>query len=61
MLPVVLAAVWFGVRGAVVVSVSAAVCFFIVERLDPTVEVELAHSGLSRRSRAAAGWRSRAS
>ena len=40
MVPVVLAAVWFGVRGAVVVSGSAAVCFFVVERLDPTVGVE---------------------
>ena len=40
-LPVVLAALWFGVRGALVVSISAAVCFFIVERLDPSVEVEL--------------------
>lgn len=40
-LPVVLAAVWFGVRGAVLLSVAAAVCFFIAERLDPSVEVEL--------------------
>ena len=39
--PVVLAALWFGVRGTIVVSVTAAVCFFIAERLDPTVEVEL--------------------
>lgn len=36
----VLAAVWFGVRGAVVLSVAVAVCFFIVERLDPSVAVE---------------------
>ena len=40
-LPVVLAALWFGVRGSLVVSLSAAVCFFIVERLDPSVDVEL--------------------
>ena len=59
-LPVVLAALWFGVRGALVVSLSAAVCFFIVERLDPSVEVEL-HTVVWAALARAAGWRSRAS
>jgi len=39
-LPVVMAALWFGVRGAIAVSVAAAVGFFVVERLDPSVDVE---------------------
>src|SRR3954447_6835737 len=39
-LPVVLAALWFEVRGGVAVAAAAAVCFFAVERLDPSVDVE---------------------
>ena len=35
-LPTVLAALWFGVRGGVAVAVSGGVCFFIAERLDPS-------------------------
>jgi serine phosphatase RsbU (regulator of sigma subunit) len=38
--PVVLAALWFGVRGALAVSVGAGACFFAAERLDPSVGVE---------------------
>jgi serine phosphatase RsbU (regulator of sigma subunit) len=52
-LPVVLAALWFGVRGTLVVSVTAAVCFFIVERLDPSVDVELRTVVLASLARAA--------
>ena len=39
-LPVVLAALWFGTRGAVALSVVAALCFYVAEQLDPSVEVE---------------------
>jgi len=38
--PVVLAALWFGVPGGVAVAVAAALGFFAVERLDPSVAVE---------------------
>ena len=38
--PVVLAAVWFGTRGAVVTALAAALCFGVVEEIDPSVEVE---------------------
>ena len=41
MLPTVLAALWFGVTGGVAVAVSAAVAFFIAERLDSTEDVAL--------------------
>ena len=40
-LPTVLAALWFGARGGVAVAVTAAVAFFVVERLDPSMDVEL--------------------
>lgn len=40
-LPTVLAALWFGVTGGVAVAVSAAVAFFVAERLDPSQDVEL--------------------
>src|SRR5829696_5163341 len=40
-LPTVLAALWFGVRGGVAVAATAAVAFFVVERLDPSMEAEL--------------------
>ena len=40
-LPTVLAALWFGVQGGVAVAVTAAVAFFIAERLDPSMEAEL--------------------
>lgn len=40
-LPTVLAALWFGQRGGVVVAVAAAVGFFVAERLDPTEDVDL--------------------
>ena len=39
-LPVVLAALWFGVGGAVAVALAAALCFYVAERLDPSVDVE---------------------
>src|SRR5215210_5645732 len=39
-LPVVIAALWFGVRGALATAAAAAVGFFTVERLDPSVDVE---------------------
>ena len=39
-LPVILAALWFGVRGAVGMAAAAALCFYVAERLDPSVEVE---------------------
>jgi serine phosphatase RsbU (regulator of sigma subunit) len=40
-LPTVLAALWFGVRGGVAVAVTAAVAFFVAERLDPSMDAEL--------------------
>jgi serine phosphatase RsbU (regulator of sigma subunit) len=39
-LPVVLAALWFGTHGALAVALAAALCFYIAERLDPSVDVE---------------------
>jgi serine phosphatase RsbU (regulator of sigma subunit) len=39
-LPVVLAALWFGTPGAVAVSLAAAVGFYVAERVDPSVDVE---------------------
>ena len=39
-LPVVLAALWFGVRGTVAVALATAVSFYVAERVDPTVDVE---------------------
>jgi serine phosphatase RsbU (regulator of sigma subunit) len=39
-LPVVLAALWFGTPGALAVALAAALCFYIAERLDPSVDVE---------------------
>jgi hypothetical protein len=44
-LPVVLAAVWFGTRGALAVAAVAALCFFVAEQLDPSIDVE-AHTVL---------------
>jgi hypothetical protein len=38
--PVVLAALWFGVRGAVVLAFISALSFFVVEEIDPSVDVE---------------------
>ena len=40
-LPTVLAALWFGVRGGLAVAVTSSVAFFVAERLDPTADVEL--------------------
>jgi serine phosphatase RsbU (regulator of sigma subunit) len=40
-LPTVLAALWFGVQGGVAVAITAAVAFFVAERLDPSMEAEL--------------------
>ena len=40
-LPTVLAALWFGVRGGLAVAVTASVAFFVAERLDPTADVEM--------------------
>jgi hypothetical protein len=40
-LPTVLAALWFGVTGGVAVAVSAAVAFFVAERLDSSQDVAL--------------------
>ena len=40
-LPTVLAALWFGGTGGVAVAVSAAVAFFVAERLDPSQDVAL--------------------
>src|SRR3954447_19883077 len=40
-LPTVLAALWFGVTGGLAVAVSAAVAFFVAERLDPSGDVAL--------------------
>jgi serine phosphatase RsbU (regulator of sigma subunit) len=40
-LPTVVAALWFGVQGGVAVAVTAAVAFFVAERLDPSMEAEL--------------------
>ena len=59
-LPVVLAALWFGVRGALVVSLSAAICFFIVERWTRQSRSSSTR-WCGRRLRALVGWRSRAS
>jgi serine phosphatase RsbU (regulator of sigma subunit) len=39
-LPVVLAALWFGTRGAVALSFAAALGFYVAEELDPSVDVE---------------------
>jgi serine phosphatase RsbU (regulator of sigma subunit) len=39
--PTVIAAFWFGVQGGVAVAVTAAVSFFVAERLDPSMEAEL--------------------
>jgi serine phosphatase RsbU (regulator of sigma subunit) len=39
-LPVVLAAVWFGTRGAVLMAFAGALAFYVSEELDPSVEVE---------------------
>jgi Stage II sporulation protein E (SpoIIE) len=38
--PAVLAAVWFGTRGAVAMAFAAALCFYVTEELDPSVDVE---------------------
>ena len=40
-LPTVLAALWFGVRGGLAVAVTSSVAFFVAERFDPTADVEL--------------------
>ncbi len=40
-LPTVLAALWFGVTGGVAAAVTAAVAFFIAERLDPSQDAAL--------------------
>jgi phosphoserine phosphatase RsbU/P len=37
---VVLAALWFGTRGALGVALATALCFYVTERLDPSVDVE---------------------
>ena len=39
-LPVVLAALWFGTRGAVATAFTAGLFFYVAELLDPSVEVE---------------------
>jgi serine phosphatase RsbU (regulator of sigma subunit) len=39
-LPVVLAAVWFGTPGAVLMAFAATLTFYVSEELDPSVEVE---------------------
>ncbi|MGZ8471883.1 MAG: PP2C family protein-serine/threonine phosphatase, partial [Gemmatirosa sp.] len=39
-LPVVLAALWFGTRGAVLIAFAAALSFYVAEELDPSVDVE---------------------
>jgi serine phosphatase RsbU (regulator of sigma subunit) len=39
-LPVVLAALWFGTRGAVAMAFAAALCFYVAEELHPSVDVE---------------------
>ena len=39
-LPVVLAALWFGTPGALAVALAAALAFYIAERVDPSVDVE---------------------
>jgi serine phosphatase RsbU (regulator of sigma subunit) len=39
-LPVVLAALWFGTRGAVATAFTAGLCFYVAEQLDPSVDVE---------------------
>jgi len=39
-LPVVLAAVWFGTQGAVATAFVAALGFYVTEELDPSVDVE---------------------
>jgi serine phosphatase RsbU (regulator of sigma subunit) len=39
-LPVVLAALWFGTGGALAVALATALCFYVTERLDPSVDVE---------------------
>jgi sigma-B regulation protein RsbU (phosphoserine phosphatase) len=38
--PVVLAALWFGTRGAVAMAFAAALSFYVSEELDPSVDVE---------------------
>ena len=40
-LPTVLAALWFGLRGGVMVALGAALAFLLAERLDPSQETEL--------------------
>ena len=40
-LPTVLAALWFGLRGGVTVALGAAVAFLLAERLDPSQDAEL--------------------
>src|SRR5215218_1979918 len=37
-LPTVLAALWFGVRGGLAVALAAGIVFFAVERLDPSMD-----------------------
>src|SRR5215218_2957190 len=37
-LPTVLAALWFGVRGGMAVALAAGVVFFAAERLDPSMD-----------------------
>ena len=39
-LPVVLAALWFGTPGALAMALAAALCFYVAERVDPSVDVE---------------------
>ena len=60
-LPVVLAALWFGVRGAVVVSVTAAICFFIVELAGPVGGSGAAHGRAGGRRACGGAGGSRAS
>ena len=40
-LPTMLAALWFGVRGGVGVALAAAVAFFVAERLDPSEDAAM--------------------
>ena len=40
-LPTVLAALWFGVRGGLAMALAASVAFFVAERIDPSQEVAL--------------------
>ena len=40
-LPTVLAALWFGLRGGLAMALTASTAFFVAERIDPSQEAEL--------------------